>query len=60
MKHCKIAWAAKIYRIWLLRNTSIHSGKPAMSKIEDIFEPLEMIFGGGLVFVKKKKKLQLV
>ena len=34
--------------------------KPAMSKIEDIFELIEMIFGGGLVFVKKKKKLHLV
>ena len=34
--------------------------KSAMSKIEDIFELIEMIFGGGLAFVKKKKKLHLV
>ena len=49
---CKIGCAATIYHLWLQRNKRIHNGN---NNIEGIFEPLDMMLGGGLVFVKKRK-----
>ena len=51
---CKIGCAATIYHLWLQRNKRIHSGN---NNIEGIFERLEMMLEGGLVFVKKNKEV---
>ena len=56
MKLWKIPWAATIHHIWLQRNTRIHNDK---FKIGGIFDPLKLMLEGGVVFVKKEKKLHL-